>query len=83
MVSQVAAAVVSTLASKAVDSIFGGAKQKSQASPAPQAAEPAVAPVRDDEASRRAQRQSIQKARSRSGRASTVLSDVGNGTTLG
>lgn len=83
MVEAVASAVISTVASKAVDSIFGGSKQKGQAAAPPAPAAPAVAPTRDDEASRRAKRQSIQARRERSGRASTVLSDVGNGTTLG
>jgi len=83
MPASVVSAVVSTLASQAVSSIFGGSKQKGQSQTAPAAAAPTPAPVRDEAASAEGRRRTMARRSEKSGRSSTVLSEVGNGNTFG
>lgn len=49
----------------------------------PEPKEPAVMPAPDDEAARRAQQRRLSEIRARSGRASTILSNIADGDKLG
>lgn len=82
----VVSAVVSTLASKAVDAVFGGGGGREIQQAQPQVAETSVSPIRDDEASRRAAKNKQLQLQQRGGRKAqqlTALSSFGDSGTLG
>lgn len=64
---------------KPVTSIFGGEQKPAPAPPPPAEVEEAPVPMADDEENRKAARRRVAAMKSRSGRASTILTDAGGG----
>lgn len=83
-VAKIVESAVGALVGGVVSSVLGGGGKGGGEAPAiPAPKEPAVAPVPDDDAARRAERRRLAEIRARSGRASTILSNIADGDKLG
>lgn len=78
---QAVAAVSSLLGS--ASTLFGASKKVPAAPQLPEPIKPETMPTPDDEAAQMARKRKVAEISARSGRASTMLSDIGEGDKLG